>query len=39
VGSESDPMQAEAAAKELRFTKANLDELAARGREIIELAG
>jgi HD-like signal output (HDOD) protein len=39
VGSESDPMHADAAAKELRFTKANLDELATRGREIIELAG
>jgi HD-like signal output (HDOD) protein len=39
MGTESDGMQAEAAAKELKFTKANLDELAARGREIIELAG
>jgi HD-like signal output (HDOD) protein len=39
MGTESDSRQAEAAAKELNFTKANLDELAARGREIIELAG
>lgn len=39
MGSESDSMQAECAAKELGFCRANLDELAARGREIIELAG
>jgi HD-like signal output (HDOD) protein len=39
MGTESDGMQADAAAKELSFTQANLDELAARGREIIELAG
>lgn len=39
MGTESDGMQANVAAKELNFTKANLDELGARGREIIELAG
>jgi HD-like signal output (HDOD) protein len=39
VGSESDPMQADAAAKELGFTKGNLDELAAKAREILELTG
>jgi HD-like signal output (HDOD) protein len=38
MGSESDALQAEAAAKELGFSKANLDELAARAREIIELS-
>jgi HD-like signal output (HDOD) protein len=38
MGSESDRMQAEAAAKELGFTTQNLDELAARGRELVELA-
>jgi HD-like signal output (HDOD) protein len=39
MGTESDGMQADAAAKELHFTQANLDELTARGREILELAG
>ena len=38
MGSESDRMQAEEAARELRFTRANLDELAAKAREILELA-
>lgn len=38
MGSESDFMQAEMASKELRFTKANLDELAAKAREILELS-
>jgi HD-like signal output (HDOD) protein len=38
MGSESDFAQAEVAAKELRFSKQNLDELAARGREILDLA-
>jgi HD-like signal output (HDOD) protein len=38
MGSESDPLQAEAAAKELSFSRANLDELAARARQIIELS-
>jgi HD-like signal output (HDOD) protein len=38
MGSESDFMQAELAAKELRFTKANLAELSARAREILELS-
>jgi HD-like signal output (HDOD) protein len=38
MGSESDPLQAEAAAKELGFSKQNLDELAGRAREIIELS-
>ena len=38
MGTESDFMQAEMAAKELRFTKPNLDELAAKAREILELS-
>jgi HD-like signal output (HDOD) protein len=38
MGTESDFMQAEIAAKELRFTKPNLDELTARAREILELS-
>jgi HD-like signal output (HDOD) protein len=38
MGSESDFIQAEVAAKELRFTKANLGELAAKAREILELS-
>lgn len=37
MGSESDAAQAELAGKELRFTRSNLDELAARAREILEL--
>ena len=37
MGSESDQLQAEEAARELRFTRANLDELAAKAREILEL--
>jgi HD-like signal output (HDOD) protein len=37
MGSESDRTQAEQAASELRFTRSNLDELAAKAREIIEL--
>jgi HD-like signal output (HDOD) protein len=38
LGSESDFTQAEMAAKELRFTKANLAELSAKAREILELS-
>jgi len=38
MGSESDFMQAEMASKELRFTKANLTELSAKAREILELS-
>jgi len=38
MGSESDPGQAESAARELAFSRANLDELLARAREIIELS-
>jgi len=37
MGSESDPMQGEDAAKELHFTRSNLDELAARAKELLEL--
>jgi HD-like signal output (HDOD) protein len=37
MGQESNPMQAEEAAKELRFTPANLTELTSRAREILEL--
>jgi HD-like signal output (HDOD) protein len=39
IGNESDPAHAEVAAKELRFAKQNLDELATRAREILELTG
>jgi HD-like signal output (HDOD) protein len=38
MGHESDPMQAEEAAKELRFTQQNLTELTQRAREILELS-
>ena len=38
MGNESDRMQADEAARELRFSRANLDELAAKAREILELA-
>jgi HD-like signal output (HDOD) protein len=38
MGHESDAMQAEDAAKELRFTPANLTELTHRAREILELS-
>jgi putative nucleotidyltransferase with HDIG domain len=39
MGTECDREQADAAARELRFTPANLDELTVRAREIVELAG
>jgi HD-like signal output (HDOD) protein len=38
MGTESDFVQAEMAAKELRFSKANLAELSAKAREILELS-
>jgi HD-like signal output (HDOD) protein len=38
MGSESDQTQAQEAARELRFTRANLDEPTAKAREIIDLA-
>jgi HD-like signal output (HDOD) protein len=38
MGSEGDRLQAEEAAKVLSFSRANLDELGARAREIIELS-
>lgn len=38
MGAESDRMHFEDAVRELRFTRANLDELAAKAREILELA-
>jgi HD-like signal output (HDOD) protein len=38
MGHESDPLQAQEAAKELRFTQANLTELTNRAREILELS-
>lgn len=38
MGNESDFMQAEIAANELKFTKANLTDLSAKAREILELS-
>lgn len=37
MGSESDRLQAEEAARELQFTRSNLDDLATKAREILDL--